>query len=451
MYLGQNLQYVARGCFLAGTLIGTPDGDKPIEELVAGDSVISFNEETGLEEISVIGYIDVLERDSYYTINGIVNVTAEHPFYTTTGIKEVQKINHKTVLKGRYNTDVKVGSIAKTDDTVTVYNLLDVTPNNNYFASNLLVHNKGGGCFLGDTKITTPEGRKAINRLNVGEIVISNNEITGKDGYSTIEYIDVLKVWGYYRINGKLKVTGTHPIYTSDNGKVVIKPVSLLQAGDLLITDAGTEIISKIEFFEKEVTVYNLLNVEPNHNYYAENILVHNKGGGGARSSGGYRSSSSGSKSSSSTSTTSNKSTSRTTSSAKTTPGSKVTVGGKQVQTSSKKPTNPNVNQAGITGVDNYSPRFTNGYSAPAGSVVYYPQHSFIDYLPWVYLFGMGGDTPTDDKTIIMQPDGKEVQAQPVQEGIDGLAVFNWILLIAIVIAIISGIIWGVNKLTSKE
>ena len=28
---------------------------------------------------------------------------------------------------------------------------------------------------------------------------------------------------------------------------------------------------------EKEVIVYNLLSVEPNNNYYANNILVHNK------------------------------------------------------------------------------------------------------------------------------------------------------------------------------
>lgn len=133
------------------------------------------------------------------------------------------------------------------------------------------------------------------------------------------------------------------------------------------------------------------------------------------------------------------------------TPGSKVkTADGQEVQSSTKKPTNTKYTSSkGIVGDNGYTPRFNNGYSAPPGSVVYYPQHSFIDYLPWIYLFSQ--DSPSHDQATIVQPDGKEVQAQPVQEGIDGMAIFNWFLLIVIALGIIGGVMYGVYKWTTQE
>jgi hypothetical protein len=122
---------------------------------------------------------------------------------------------------------------------------------------------------------------------------------------------------------------------------------------------------------------------------------------------------------------------------------------GKEVKTSSDKPKNSKYSsEAGVSGVDGYNPRFNNGYSAPAGSVVYYPQHSFIDYLPWIYLFSH--NSPSNDKATVVQPDGKQVEAQPVQEGVDGMAIFNWFLLIVLGLGLIAGIIYLVNKFTSR-
>lgn len=188
-------------------------------------------------------------------------------------------------------------------------------------------------------------------------------------------------------------------------------------------------------------------------------VVVQAKGGssGGGRS-GGFSSSrssstsrSSSSSSSRSSSSTSSKptSSSRSTSSSTTKPGSTVkTSSGKSVKTSSKKPTNGRYkNQAGITGVDGYSPRFTNGYAAPAGSVVYYPQHSMLDYLPWIYLFSQS--SPANDSATIVQPDGKEVVAKPEPEGTDGLAVLNWIILILLGVGAVAGVVYLVNKFTS--
>lgn len=196
-------------------------------------------------------------------------------------------------------------------------------------------------------------------------------------------------------------------------------------------------------------------------------------GGGGHASSGGHSSFSSSSKSSSSSSSKSSSSSSSKTSSGSTTskpaapksnakttssssvkPGSTVkTSDGKTVKTSTTKPTNSKyTKQAGVTGVDGYSPRFTNGYSAPAGSVVYYRDTSFFDYLPWIYLFSHNNPaTPAGQTATIVQPDGKQVQAKPEAGGTDGLAIFNWIILILLAAGSIALVIWLVNKYTTKE
>lgn len=176
---------------------------------------------------------------------------------------------------------------------------------------------------------------------------------------------------------------------------------------------------------------------------------------GGGRSSSSSRSSSGSSKSSSGSSKSSGGSSSKNSSKSsatttKTKPGDTIkTADGKTVNVSTNKPSNPKYSQQkGVTGQDGYTPKF-NGYSAPAGSVVYYPSHSFLDYLPWIYLFS-NNNSPRMDSATVVQPDGKQVQAQPNRDGTDGLAIFSWILLVLIALAIIAGIVYIVNKFTNK-
>lgn len=182
------------------------------------------------------------------------------------------------------------------------------------------------------------------------------------------------------------------------------------------------------------------------------------KGSSGGRSSGGSRSSGSSSKSSGSSSSSKSSgssSKSSTPKSGKSTakPGSTVTTAdGKTVTSSTKTPSNiKNAQSKGIVGDNGYAPRFTNGYTAPPGSVVYYQSHSALDYLPWVYLFSVMGDSPRDDHATVVQPDNKEVTVAPERGGIDGLFILNWIILVIIIIAIIGGIVYAINKLTSGK
>jgi len=170
-------------------------------------------------------------------------------------------------------------------------------------------------------------------------------------------------------------------------------------------------------------------------------------------SSGGHSSSSSSHASSSSSSKSSGYSRSGSTSGSKsssssTKPGSTIRSGTSTIKTSSAKPTNiRSGHSTGIIGANGYTQHFY-GYNPPVGSVVYYPSYSFFDYLPWIYLFS--DNSPHNAQATVVQPDGKQVVAQP-QQGIDGMIIFNWILLVLILIGICVGIVWGVNKVTRKK
>lgn len=345
--------------------------------------------------------------------------------------------------------------------------------------SSLTYFAKGGGCFLAGTQILVDLKEQDmatafanIEDLKAGDEIVSLNETTGKQQLSTIEKIDKLVSESYYIINDNVQATGEHPFYTTDG----IKKVSELQLGDVLRTMYGDETVHTLQFVQSDVVIYNLINVEPNHNYYADGYLVHNKGGGGGHASSSHASvshtstSSKSSPSSSKASPGSTKSTTSTTKSApakpaapktsakagtsKAKPGSTIkTADGKVIKTSTAKPTNAKYNKSvGVVGDNGYTPRFTSGYQAPAGSVVYYQNHSALDYLPWIYLFSQDhSPAPSQQTATVVQPDGKQVVAKPVAGGTDGLAILNWIILIIIVGAIVAGIVALVNKLTTKH
>lgn len=73
-------------CFLPGTQVSTPQGEKPIETLKPGDEVYSFDELTGKKLLNVVQNSPVRTVPQYYIIKTEsgreVKVTAEHPFLT---------------------------------------------------------------------------------------------------------------------------------------------------------------------------------------------------------------------------------------------------------------------------------------------------------------------------------------------------------------------------------
>ncbi len=133
----------------------------------------------------------------------------------------------------------------------------------------------GNGCFLAGTPILLADGMtKPIEQVQVGDLVLAFDEATG-----TFKKDRVKKTFvhpdepGYLLINGHLRVTPNHPVYS--NGHWV--EIGTLQAGDPLMNAQGQpEPITSVERVEERVTVYNF-EVNPYHTYVAGGIVAHNK------------------------------------------------------------------------------------------------------------------------------------------------------------------------------
>jgi hypothetical protein len=164
-YAGQ-----AVSCFLPGTMIRMSDGsEKDIEDINVGDKVLSVvipdlpdedlgynvwktfsstDEMTNLEVSSAtVEHIFYDYMDGYYNINdGLIKVTAEHDFWIYTGEKW-KWYNSKQLSVGDKLLDyegnlTEITSIENIVEEVEVVNF-DVEPLDIYFASGVLVHNKG--------------------------------------------------------------------------------------------------------------------------------------------------------------------------------------------------------------------------------------------------------------------------------------------------------------------
>lgn len=148
-----------------------------------------------------------------------------------------------------------------------------------------------GGCFSGETKVFTPQGKQPIEQLHSGDFIWTQNLETSQLEIGKIGNIQVIKSLDYYIINHQLKVTGTHPVYIQTDNSNKLVEVEKLKVGDrLLSAGQNTVKVNSIDHIEQPITVYNLIAVSPNHNFYAEGFLVHNKGTSGGFS-GGFHSS----------------------------------------------------------------------------------------------------------------------------------------------------------------
>tara|TARA_R100000664_G_C2751940_1_gene139225 strand:- start:982 stop:2466 length:1485 start_codon:yes stop_codon:yes gene_type:complete len=164
-------------CFLPGSKVSTPSGDKNIEDLDIGNEVNTFNiqtlpdEDLGYEEWSTwtTSSIDGFESstaviDNYYfdyashyhTIFGLnnttglnvqLNVTGEHELLIkdTDNVWKWMKAGNCKVgqsLLGEDKSEIIIDQITRVEGEVEVVNI-DVEPSDVYLVNGVLVHNKG--------------------------------------------------------------------------------------------------------------------------------------------------------------------------------------------------------------------------------------------------------------------------------------------------------------------
>ena len=155
---------IGGSCFPAGTKVIVGDGtDKNIEDIVEGDVVLSYNETTlKVEPKNVIGLKQPIHNDLvtyHFSDESTLTCTYDHPIYVN-GLELASyspELTNSRYEIGREISQIKVGDIVKlgTNGRHTAIQQIEVLPsvdvqtyiitvedNHNFFANNILVHNK---------------------------------------------------------------------------------------------------------------------------------------------------------------------------------------------------------------------------------------------------------------------------------------------------------------------
>ena len=164
-------------CFVEGTLVLTKEGNKPIEEIQAGDLVYATDPETGGS-----GYKEVLRtfrKESDVLIHVFVNgeeieTTAVHPFWVENRWVSAKDLKEGDLLTLADGSAARISGVygEKLDEAVVVYNF-EVEEFHTYYVTEagVLVHNanKVGGCGVTGNKadkvyyhVTTKESAEEI-------------------------------------------------------------------------------------------------------------------------------------------------------------------------------------------------------------------------------------------------------------------------------------------------
>jgi len=189
--------------------------------------------------------------------------------------------------------ETEITSITEGSGDVTWYSL-DVEDIDTYFQSNILVHNIPPKCFVAGTPITMGDGTtKSIELIEVGEEVknydFETQEVkVGKVlSIETPTHADIIEIsFG----DKKTKNTFDHPYWVIGKGWSSYKPnwtqkryeieSEQLEVGDKCLEYFNGELreveITNLEEVINPVQTYSL-EIETNHNYFANDVLVHNK------------------------------------------------------------------------------------------------------------------------------------------------------------------------------
>ena len=137
-------------CVHESMLIATGEDMKSIHDIKIGDSVVSYNFETGENELVEVEDLITIERDVDYKVNDLI-LTEDHPVYLETGKKasvspsatltnykqEVDQIEVGDVMVKLDGTTEEITSIERYEGTHLNYAIK--TKHNNFYADGVLV------------------------------------------------------------------------------------------------------------------------------------------------------------------------------------------------------------------------------------------------------------------------------------------------------------------------
>lgn len=142
----------------------------------------------------------------------------------------------------------------------------------------IITHN---WCFIAGTQIHMADGsQKNIEDIQIGDQILSYNEQEKKNEIGIVgdlkkhEVSKIIKIT-FDNSENTISSTPEHPFYIINKGWIELQ--NLMVGDECLDMNGNVCKINTLESIDELTTVYNLLNVSPNHTFYANNILVHNK------------------------------------------------------------------------------------------------------------------------------------------------------------------------------
>ena len=140
-------------CFTGDTLVSTEEGNRRIDEIKPGDKVLSYNTETGENELQEVKNVSVSKTDILVHIitddGRDIETTMFHPFYVknedgTGEWKAASNLKAGDELLSEDGKKVKVSEVKveKLAEEITVYNLELDEVHTYYVAGGVLVHNR---------------------------------------------------------------------------------------------------------------------------------------------------------------------------------------------------------------------------------------------------------------------------------------------------------------------
>ena len=180
-------------CFVAGTLVQTEDGNRPIEEIKTGDQVWAWDEETG--KVALKPVLETYINKTYELIHVFVNgeeivSTPGHPFYSPvkgwTNAVHLRAGDILVLVNGEYVVVEKIQH-ELLEAPINVYNF-NVGGFHTYFVSSsgVLVHNSCHG-----NSLSTPKPAQGyILRSRTNFEILKYGETTLGFGRYSQKYLD---------------------------------------------------------------------------------------------------------------------------------------------------------------------------------------------------------------------------------------------------------------------
>jgi hypothetical protein len=172
-------------CFVAGTLVDTPDGPVAIEQVGVGDRVFAYDESRRERVVSRVTrtfvHHDARVRSVSLSNGRSVGVTDEHPFFDAARQEYIVASDLTEGVEllaldpaNRDGEPLVVADLGAYRDAAVVYNI-EVDTHHNYFVEGILVHNKSlavdGGRPDAETMMSdsTRTGTRLVTALCVRE------------------------------------------------------------------------------------------------------------------------------------------------------------------------------------------------------------------------------------------------------------------------------------------